>query len=158
MPEELMIRPLAPEDAAGCDAVFACLPQFFGDPTGIADCARAVRSQPGIVAHVAGNVAGFLTLQYHFPESAELTWMAVHADHRRVGIGGAMMKDAVALAGARGARMLCVLTLGPSVAEAPGDNYEGTRRFYRTQGFVPLRELGLREWSDSHALILARPI
>ena len=56
--------------------------------------------------------------------------------------------------------MLCVLTLGPSedVPDNDGDNYEGTRRFYRSNGFVPLRELGLREWNNSHALILARPL
>ena len=30
-----------------------------------------------------------------------------------------------------------------------GDNYEGTGAFYRAQGFVPLRELGLREWNTA---------
>jgi hypothetical protein len=38
----------------------------------------------------------------------------------------------------------------------PDDNYEGTRRFYQSAGFVPLRELSLRTWSDDYALILAR--
>jgi hypothetical protein len=54
--------------------------------------------------------------------------------------------------------MMCVLTLGPSVPEEPGDNYEGTRAFYQRVGFVPLRELRLREWNDSHALMLARSL
>jgi hypothetical protein len=54
--------------------------------------------------------------------------------------------------------MLCVLTLGPSVPEDAGDNYEGTRAFYRSMGFVPMRELQLSTWNDSHALMLARAL
>lgn len=84
--------------------------------------------------------------------------MAVHADHRRGGIGGLLIDAACAGAAAAGARMLCVLTLGPSVPEDAADNYEGTRRFYRKMGFVPLRELQLRDWNDSHALMLTRSL
>ena len=152
------IEPLTAANAAACDAVIASLPYHFGDPTGIRDCAEAVRTQRGWVALIDGAVAGFITLHPHFEGSAEITWMAVHADHRRHGIGRALIDAACAAASADGARMLCVLTLGPSVPEDAADNYEGTRRFYRVNGFVPLRELGLREWNDSHALILARAL
>jgi GNAT superfamily N-acetyltransferase len=149
---------LEPQHAAACDAVIASLPYFFGDPTGIRDCAEAVRTQRGWVALIDGALAGFLTLHPHFDDSAEITWMAVGADRRRSGIGRALIDAACAGAAADGARMLCVLTLGPSVPEDATDNYEGTRRFYRANGFVPLRELGLREWNDSHALMLARSL
>jgi GNAT superfamily N-acetyltransferase len=129
------IAPLTIEHTAACDTVIASLPYFFGDPTGIRDCAEAVRSQRGWVALVDGadngRVAGYLTLHIHNEESAEITWMAVHADHRRGGIGRALIDAACAGASAGGARMLCVLTLGPSVPEDAGDNYAGTRRFYR---------------------------
>ena len=37
-----------------------------------------------------------------------------------------------------------------------GLRLEGTRAFYRRMGFAPLRELGLREWNDASALMLAR--
>ena len=152
------IRRLTPTDAPGCDAVIASLPYFFGDPVGVADCAKAVRSQRGIVSEIEGEITGFVTMLHHFPESAEISWMAVHAQHRRSGIGARLMDAAVESAAADGARILCVMTLGPSVPEDAADNYEGTRRFYRSQGFVPLRELGLREWNDSHALMLARAL
>jgi GNAT superfamily N-acetyltransferase len=165
---QAVIEPLTAEHAAACDAVIASLPYFFGDPTGIRDCAEAVRAQRGWVALVEGSVAGrrsavagFLTLHPHFDDSAEITWTAVHAEHRRHGIGRALLDAACAGAAADRARMLCVLTLGPSEDlpdENDGDTYEGTRRFYRTNGFVPLRELGLRDWNNSHALILARPL
>jgi GNAT superfamily N-acetyltransferase len=155
---DVTVRALGVADAAACDAVIASLAYHFGDPSGVADCASAVRSQHGVVAEVDGAVAGFVTLLHHFPESAEITWMAVHASHRRRGIGARLIDAAADMARAHGAHMLYVMTLGPSVPEESGDNYEGTRRFYRSQGFVPLRELGLREWNDSHALILARAL
>jgi GNAT superfamily N-acetyltransferase len=154
----IAIEELRAEHAAACDGVIASLPYFFGDPTGIRDCADAVRAQRGRVALINGAVAGFLTLHFHNDEGAEITWMAVHADHRRGGIGRALVDAACAAAAAAGARMLCVLTLGPTVPEDAADNYEGTRRFYRANGFVPLRELQLRDWNDSHALMLARAL
>jgi GNAT superfamily N-acetyltransferase len=155
----LSIRDLTPDDAPACDAIIASLPYFFGDPAGVADCAKAVRSQPGVVALFDGGPVGFITLERHFAESAEITWMAVHADHRRQGIGRALIEAAVERARRASVRTLCVLTLGPSVSEERGpDNYHGTRRFYRANGFVPLRELELRTWNDSHALMLARAI
>jgi GNAT superfamily N-acetyltransferase len=153
------MRELTIDDAPGCDAVIASLPYFFGDPAGVRDCAVAVRTQHGFVATRAdGAVAGFLTLLPHSPESAEITWMAVHADHRRSGIGRLLIDAALRQCAAGGVRMLSVLTLGPSVPEDAADGYAGTRQFYQSMGFVPLREVGLREWNDSHALMLARPV
>jgi GNAT superfamily N-acetyltransferase len=152
------IRPLSPDDAAACDGIIASLPYFFGDPDGVRDCAAAVRSQPGFVAEMDGRVVAFLTLMRHNAASAEITWMAAHADHRRHGLGRALIDASVASLRSDGVRMLCVLTLGPSVPEDPGDNYAGTRAFYDSAGFIPLRELDLSTWNDSHALILARAL
>jgi ribosomal protein S18 acetylase RimI-like enzyme len=153
------IRPLdASEHAAGCDAVIGSLPYFFGDPNGRAECAAAVRGQRGLVA-VEGDdsVLGFLTTKQHFNESAELTWMAVRASYRRQGIGRTLINAIMADLSKAGLADVFVLTLGPSVAEPDSeDNYEGTRRFYQSAGFVPLRELSLRTWSDEYAIILAR--
>ena len=150
------IRALEGGDAEACDAIIASLPYFFGDPTGVADCARAVRSQRGFVAEVEGSVVGFLTLLRHSDESAEITWMAVHADHRRRGLGGRLMDAAVSAARDDGALMLFVLTAGATDdPDRPGDNYSGTRRFYRQQGFVGLREFRLEGWGQS-ALVLVR--
>lgn len=158
----ISIRPLNPiDDATGCDAVLASLPYFFGDPDGQHDCALAVRTQPAYVATIDGALAGFITLLHHLPEmrgSVEITWMAVHAHHRRRGLGAMLIESAVAHCRAQGASMLSVLTLGPGVPEEPGDNYTGTRAFYGRMGFVPLRELELRDWNDASALILARAI
>lgn len=154
-----MIRPLDhAKHADACDAVLATLPYHFGDPTGQADCAKAVRSERGFVAVDGDDVVGFVTVAPSSDEALEVTWMAVRMDRRRAGIGSLLMKAAVDAAAADGFRQMVVMTLGPSEPEEAEDSYEGTRRFYRREGFVPLKELGLRSWSNAHTLVLARPI
>lgn len=152
------IRPLTPDDADACDDVLASLPQFFGDPGGIEQCHEAVRAQHGFVAEADGKVVGFLTLQQHEAGSMEITWMAVHADHRRRGIGRELLEHAVSSVRASDIRMLFVLTAGATdEPDRPGDNYTGTRRFYRQNGFVPLKEFMLEGWNQT-ALVLARSV
>lgn len=155
---QLTVRALEHTDAPQCDAVLATLPTFFGDPDGIRDCAAAVRSEAGFVAAGEDGVAGFVTLQAHFSGSAEITWLAVAQAYRRQGIGRMLVEAAAEERTAAGDGQLFVLTLGPSVREDHEDNYDGTRAFYRRMGFVPLRELGLSAWNNSHALILARAL
>lgn len=152
------VRALRPDDAEACDAVVASLPTFFGNAEGIEQCRSAVRSQEGWVATENGDVVGFLTSVTHFGVSAEITWMAVRAERRRLGIGRALVERARGDAARRGRRVLHVLTLGPSVVEEGADTYAGTRAFYEAMGFTPLRELQLRSWEDEHALILACPL
>jgi len=153
-----ILRGLTVEDAAACDAIVAGLPYHFGYERGVAACAEAVRSQEGFVAAIDERVVGFLTFEAHSAESVEITWMAVHAEHRRRGIGRSMIEHASANLAARGVRFVSVLTLGPSVPEDVPDGYDGTRRFYRAVGFTPLRELDLRSWDDESALLLVRAL
>lgn len=150
------IRPLTIDDAPACDAIIASLPYFFGDPDGVRDCAASVRAQPGYVAVSDDDVVAFLTIERQNPLSAEITWMAAHADHRRRSLGRRLIERAASDLARDRVRMLSVLTLGPSVPEAAADNYAGTCAFYQSCGFVPLRELELRSWNDAYALILAR--
>jgi GNAT superfamily N-acetyltransferase len=135
------IRALDPGDAEGCDAVIASLPYHFGDPHGRAECARAVRAEPGLAATRAGALVGFLTWRSWFDDVREITWLAVAADHRRGGIGGQLVAALGHDSRRAGTRYLVVTTLSATTAE-PGvsDGYAGTRRFYRQNGFVSLWE------------------
>jgi ribosomal protein S18 acetylase RimI-like enzyme len=153
------LRSLASDDAAACDAVLASLPYFFGNPVGIEACAAAVRTQRGWVADDAGLIVGFVTIEASTSETAEITWLAVHADHRRRGIGRRLVEQVADVLTHEGTQMLCVMTLGASVPE-PGvaDSYEGTRTFYRRVGFVAVKELALSAWSDGFALLLTRTL
>jgi ribosomal protein S18 acetylase RimI-like enzyme len=155
---EVHIRPLRRTDAERCDLIVASLPYHFGQEDGRRACAQAVRSQSGLVAVLDDTVVGFLTLQRHFDHAAEITWMAVHADHRHHGIGRALIGQLCQDLTAEGRRLLLVLTVSPSdPGWEPPDGYQATRAFYQAVGFTLARDLpGL--WPDDTAVLLVRPL
>jgi GNAT superfamily N-acetyltransferase len=152
------IRPLTTADAPACDDVIRSLPYHFGDPDGQRECAEAVRTSPGLVATRDDRVVGFLTITHHFPATSEISWMAVHADHRGQGIGRALIGRLADQLRREGRRLLLVTTLSSLEAE-PGvaDGYNRTRAFYRSVGFIPARELP-NLWPNHPALLLAMPL
>ena len=95
MGAHIEIRPLSAADALACDAIVASLVYHFANEEGRAEAAAKVRTQPGLVAVVDGAVAGFLTVERHFDHAAEISWMAVHADHRRRGAGHLLVEGPV---------------------------------------------------------------
>jgi GNAT superfamily N-acetyltransferase len=147
------VRPLTPGDAVACDAIVGSLPYHFGDPDGRAACAEAVRTSAGLVYEVGGRVAGFLTWRTWYERAVEITWMAVDADHRRRGVGTALL-EALATAVPPGVRHLIVTTLAETTPE-PGvaDGYAGTRRFYAAHGFDPVWEPH-GWWSERNQAVL----
>jgi ribosomal protein S18 acetylase RimI-like enzyme len=147
-----MIRPLGAADAEQCDAVIRSLPDWFGNDQGIAEAAAAVRAQAGFVSEVDGVVTGFLTWKRHHPDTAEITWLAVHRDHRGGGTGTALVEELVSSAGAL--RYLTVKTLSASCEYPP---YDETRAFYRARGFTELIELDI--WGpENPATLFVRPL
>jgi ribosomal protein S18 acetylase RimI-like enzyme len=157
VPTPFVVRALEPSDAEACDAVVATLPYHFGSEAGLRECAEAVRSQNGLVAAIDRDIVGFVTEQRYGSGTAEMTWLAVRADHRRQGIGRTLTERLVRDLAADGVRILFALTLGPSTPDDVEDGYEGTRRFYERMGFLPLREFTLASWDDP-ALVLVRPL
>jgi GNAT superfamily N-acetyltransferase len=151
---DVTLRALDPADAPACDAVLATLPTWFGDPTGNANCAEAVRTEKGYVATLGEDLVGFVTLAPSTDDALEVTWMAVRADRRRSGIGRKLIERAATHAREAGYPVLCVLTLGPS---DPDEGYKETRAFYRAMGFVPIKELKPESWNQV-ALISAMPL
>ncbi|MFI5393500.1 MAG: GNAT family N-acetyltransferase, partial [Myxococcota bacterium] len=57
------------------------------------DCAFAVRNDPGLVAEQDDTVVGFCTFGRRFDRSAEITWLAVHADRRGGGAGTRLVEE-----------------------------------------------------------------
>jgi len=136
----MLVRPLALDDAPACDAIIASLPEWFGMQQGIDDCARAVRSEPGLVCERGGQVVGFLTIGRPSPAVAKITWLAVHADERNRGAGTALIERLVEDVD-DDVRLVAVETL--SDRTDPGPEYAATRAFYLARGFRPAAELDL---------------
>jgi GNAT superfamily N-acetyltransferase len=136
-----MIRPLDPSDSAACDGIVASLPDWFGLEAGIRECAEAVRTQPGLVAEVEGEVRGFLTIARPYPQTPEISWMAVHARDRRQGVGRALIMALTDQLRTQGDRLVLVKTLSDRTDAGP--EYAETRAFYLAMDFVPVAELDL---------------
>jgi len=150
----MRIRPLVPADAPRCDAIVASLPHWFGDPTGLRECHEAVRSQPGYVAEIDGEPVGFLTVTRPRDAAAEISWMAVHADHRGSGCGRALIDALIDDLHDDGTSFLLVKTLSD---RHPDPGYAETRAFYRAVGFVPVTDLDI--WGPQNpALLLIRSV
>lgn len=139
-------------DPAAVDAILRSLPQWFGDETAIGNY---VASAAVLESHLAirdGSVIGVALVERHFPESAELALIAVHAEERGRGIGTALVNAVVDATRADGAALLQVRTVGASFDDA---GYAETRAFYRGLGFVPLQEFAGIDW-DGPTLISAK--
>src|SRR5688500_2207184 len=76
---------------------------------------------------------GLVTLTRHFPETWEITRMAVHPGWHRRGLRGRMVGAAVARCREEGATTLLVKTLADS---HPSEEYAQTRAFYRAMGLA----------------------
>ena len=134
-----MIRPLDPSDSTACDAIVASLPDWFGLEEGIRECAEAVRTQPGLVAEVDGEVSGFLTIARPYPQTPEISWLAVHARDRRRGVGRALIMALNDQLRTHGDRLVLVKTLSDRID--PGPEYAETRAVYLAMGFIPVAEV-----------------
>jgi len=154
----VVIRQLTLSDGEACDGIVATLPYHFGNEEGRRECAGAVRSQRGLVAEDDGEVVGFVTLAPRFDECVEITWMAVRADRRRMGVGRALLDRVATDIRSEGRRFLLALTVSPSDgADEIPDGYQATRAFYETNGFILARDFP-GYWESDTPVLMVRPL
>ncbi len=152
---DISILPLTPEHAAACEAIRRALPDWFGIEEGLQELRLASESQPGFVATVGVDLVGFVTLEPHFPKSWEITWMAVHPDQRRSGIGKMLVEATLDGCRHAGVSFLLVKTLA---ATHPSQEYAQTRAFYLRMGFERLQILPDLWEPHNPCLLLARTV
>lgn len=126
------IRSLKTTDVSHCDAINRSLPDWFGLEEGLAEAEDYLRDHNGLVAERDGEVFGYLTYTSLFPESTEISWMAVSKHYHRCGIGRALI-NALQNRLPPGS-LLSVKTLADS---HPSAEYAITRQFYVAVGFRP---------------------
>lgn len=149
-------------DPAAVDRILRSLPDWFGIEEAIAGyVTQAGEARDGSMSLLArvegvadGDAVGVALVERHFPESAELTLIAVHAEHRGAGIGGRLVRAVEDALRRDGCRFLEVHTVGPSF-EDPG--YAATRAFYRRSGFAPMHEFDGLDW-DGPTLIMIKAL
>lgn len=126
------IRTLSTDDIPTCGAINRSLPAWFGVDEGLAEADGYLHDHDGLVAVIDGEVAGYLTYTQLFPESTEISWMAVSKAHHRRGIGRALI-TALEKRLPTGS-LLSVKTLADT---HPSPEYDTTRAFYISVGFRP---------------------
>src|SRR5262249_53176431 len=102
-----------------------------------------------------GAIVGFVTRRFHYPEAAELTWLAVAVDAHRRGHGRALVDALCRELGGAGVRYLTVRTLSPRTDD---EHYARTRAFYAALGFTPLPDLPELWDEENPAMILVRAL
>jgi GNAT superfamily N-acetyltransferase len=147
---EIVIEKIERDRGKLCDSILRSLPRWFGIEKAIVDYARAAEGLPTFVARINGETAGFLSLEFHNPHSAEIHVMAVRESFHRRGVGRALVSAAEEHARREGAEFFLVKTLAPS---ARSEEYERTRRFYESVGFKPLQEFKTL-WSEHNPCLL----
>ena len=108
------IEVLSGRDPESVERILRSLPEWFG----IEDAIRSYVADAGSAeSHLAmrdGEVIGVALVQERFSRSAELTLIAVHADHRHRGAGFALVEAVASSLARRGFAVLEVHTVGPS--------------------------------------------
>jgi GNAT superfamily N-acetyltransferase len=125
-------RRIRAQDHAAILEVARALPEWFNaDARGRAIPAD-LRHQPGFVALVDGEVAGFVTL-YFAEGRLNIGWLGVRPDYHRRKVGARLLACAEAYGRQHRLTELATSTLGAGVDYPP---YEATRQFYFSQGFT----------------------
>ena len=141
-------------DPAAVEAILRSLPGWFGIEEAILGYVESASRLECYLALEGQNPVGVALVDQRYPESAELSLIAVHANHRGRGVGWALIQSVEATVAARGASVLQVHTVGPSFDD---DGYAATRAFYQRVGFVPVQEIFGLDW-DGPTLIMVKPL
>jgi ribosomal protein S18 acetylase RimI-like enzyme len=151
--QAVAIVPFVEGHRAGCAAVLAALPHWFGFEASNVGYLASLGRLETFVAERAGAVCGFVALEEQFDEAAEIVVLAVLPELHRQGAGSLLVQRVEAALLARGRPLLYLKTLGPS---DPDVGYAATRAFYRARGFRPLFET-TAFWGESQpALVLLK--
>ncbi|WP_439592401.1 GNAT family N-acetyltransferase [Microbacterium sp.] len=140
-------------DPQATERILRSLPAWFGIEDAIVDyAAKSTVLESYVSEDEHGDVVGVALFERHFPQSAELSLIAVHADHRGGGHGRKLVEAGEEALRRDGCQYLEVHTVGASF-EDPG--YAATRSFYLSLGFAPMHEFDGLDW-DGPTLILIK--
>lgn len=128
-----------PEDAQNyCQILTQYLPEWFGIPEANERYAEGMLSRISIAAICDNQCIGMVTLEFPYPNNANIFWMAVQKGYQGKQIGTRLIIAAENYARQQGANSLTVETLSPKQGDR---NYLKTFRFYEKMGFRPLFEM-----------------
>lgn len=115
--------------------IMNALPEWFSPPEDIVKKSIIHREYPFITAYDGDQAVGFAAIKIHNQYTAEIYNLGVLREYHRMGIGHQLMEACAQYCRENQYRFLTVKTLDESAVYEP---YNGTRAFYRKEGFYPL--------------------
>ncbi len=120
-----------------CRSITATLPEWFGIPEANARYEQGMLNRTSFVASVNNDYVGMITLDFPYPNNANIYWMAVKKTYHNNHIGTKLLAVAENYCQEHGYSTLTVETLSPKQNDHP---YLKTYYFYEKSGFKPLFE------------------
>ena len=142
------------QDPHGTEQILRALPCWFGIEGAIKRYTKDAATKISYLAIEGETTIGVALLEPHFPESAELSLIAVHPDYRGKGIGTRLVTQIQQDLVEQSVSLLQVKTVGESYEHA---GCAETRAFYRSCGFLPLEELVGIDW-DGPTVIMVKSL
>ena len=121
-----------------CREITADLPEYFGLPEVNEHYIQGMLTRTSFAIKIDQNYSGLLTLEFPYPQNANIYWMGIKEAYQDQGLGKALVRAASYFAANQGTHSLTVETLSPQEAN---ENYLNTYRFYEKCGFRPLFNL-----------------
>lgn len=126
---------ISPSNASSlCAEITADLPEYFGLPIANQAYFEGVKTRDNFAVE---NI-GLISIDFPYPNNANIYWMGVKKQHHGSGIGKLLIKTAIDFAQSKGAETITVETLSPYSGDA---SYLKTYRFYESLDFKPLFNL-----------------
>lgn len=126
--------------------IMNALPEWFSPPEDIVNKSVIHREYPFIAVFNGDKAIGFAALKIHNQYTAEVYNFGILREYHRMGIGHRLMEACVQYCKENGYSFMTVKTLDESAAYEP---YNGTRAFYRKEGFYPL-EVFTTFWNEDN--------
>lgn len=135
--------------------IMGSLPEWFSPPESFPEKAALHREFPFFGVFDGGSCIGFAALKIHNEYAAEVYNLGILKEYHRQGGGHMLIAACTEYCQSRRIKFLTVKTLDGSAQYAP---YEGTRAFYKSEGFYPL-EVFSDYWDrDNPCLFMVKPL
>lgn len=124
--------------ASLCKEITEDLPEYFGLPECNEQYYQGIQSKINFSLAVDGKEIGLISIDFPYPNSANIYWMGILKAHHHQGYGAQLIGIASQYAKQHRAKMITVETLSPKESD---ENYLKTFRFYESVGFIPMFDL-----------------
>lgn len=121
-----------------CRLITADLPEYFGLKEANENYFEGIKNRINFAASLQSIYIGLISIDFPYPNNANIYWLGILKDYQRQGIGKKLMEAAINFAFKKGAQTITVETLAPLEDD---QNYLKTYKFYEAIDFMPLFDL-----------------